>query len=68
MGASCNADDRFTPPGRFEARQVQLEALRQGIDVIRPVFSRFESELTDVQKARLGSVVNISTDVTSAVH
>ena len=68
LGASCNADDRFTPPGRLEARQVQLEALQQGIDAIRPVFSRFESELTDVQKARLGSVVNVSTEVTSAVH
>ena len=68
LGTSCNADDRFTPPGRLEARQVQLEALQQGIDGIRPVFSRFESELTDVQKARLGSVVDVSTEVTSAVH
>jgi hypothetical protein len=68
LGASCNADDRFTPPGRLEARQVQLEALQQGIDAIRPVFSRFESELTDVQKARLGSLVNVSTEVMSAVH
>jgi hypothetical protein len=68
LGASCNADDRFTPPGRLEARQIQLEALQQGIDGIRPVFSRFESELTDVQKARLGSLVNVSTAVTSAVH
>jgi len=68
LGASCNADDRFTPPGRLEARQVQLEALQQGVDAIRPVFSRFESELTDVQRARLGSVVNVSTEVTSAAH
>ena len=68
LGTACVADDRFTPPGRLEARQVELEALQQGIDAIRPAFSRFESELTDVQKARLGSLVNVSTAVTSAVH
>ena len=51
LGTSCNADDRFTPPGRIEARQDQLEALQKGIDAIRPVFSQFESQLTDVQKA-----------------
>ena len=26
LGTSCNADDRFTPPGRLEARQDQLPA------------------------------------------
>ena len=53
---------------RIEARQFQLEALQQGIDAIRPVFSQFESELTDVQKAKLGRVVNVSTEITSVVH
>ena len=68
LGTSCNADERFTPPGRLEARQDQLQALQQGIDAIRPVFSQFESELTDVQKAKLGRVVNVSTEITSIVH
>jgi hypothetical protein len=68
LGTSCSAGDRFTPPGRLEARQFQLEALQQGIDAIRPVFSQFESELTDVQKAKLGRVVNVSTEITSVVH
>ena len=68
LGTFCNADDRFTPLGRIEARQDQLEALQKGIDAIRPVFSRFESELTDVQKAKLGRVVNVSTEITSVVH
>ena len=68
LGTFCNADDRFTPRGRIEARQDQLEALKKGSDAIRPVFSRFESELTDVQKAKLGRVVNVSTEITSVVH
>ena len=55
-------------PVGSEARQDQLEALQQGIDAVRPVFSQFESELTDVQKAKLGRVVNVSTEITSVVH
>lgn len=68
LGKACIAEDRFTPPGRLEARQDALEALQKGIDAIRPVFSQFESELTDVQKARLGRVVNVPTEITSVIH
>jgi hypothetical protein len=68
LGTACVADDRFTPPGRLEARQDALEALKKGIDAIRPVFSQFESKLTDVQKAKLGRVVNVSTEITAVAH
>ena len=30
LGTACVADDRFTPPGRLEARQDALEALQKG--------------------------------------
>jgi hypothetical protein len=68
LGKACIAEDRFTPPGRLEARQDALEALQKGIDAIRPVFSQFESELTDVQKAKLGRVVNVSTEITAVAR
>jgi len=68
LGTACNADDRFTPPGRLEARQDALEALQKGIDAIRPAFSQFVNELTDVQKAKLGRVVNVSTEITAVAH
>jgi hypothetical protein len=65
---ACIADDRFTPPGRLEARQDALKALQKGVDAIRPVFSEFESELTDVQKAKLGRLINVSTQITAVAH
>ena len=63
VGTACHADDRFTPPGRLEARQEQLQALEQSIDAISPVFSRFEDELTDPQRAQLRGVLNLSDSV-----
>ena len=59
----CHADNRFTPPGRLDARQEQLQALEQSIDAISPVFSRFEDELSDPQKAQLRGVLNLSDPV-----
>jgi hypothetical protein len=63
VGTACHADDRFTPPARLEARQEQLKALQQSIDAISPVFSRFEDELSDPQKAQLRGVLNLSDPV-----
>jgi LTXXQ motif family protein len=63
VGTACHADDRFTPPARLEARQEQLKALQQSIDAISPVFSRFEVELTDPQRAQLRGVLNLSDSV-----
>jgi LTXXQ motif family protein len=60
LGRVCHADDRFTPPGRLDARQQQLKALAQSVDAISPVFSRFEDELTDPQKAQLRGTLNLS--------
>ena len=68
LRTACIAEDRLTPPGRLEARQDALEALKKGIDAIRPAFSQFESELTDVQRAKLGRAVNVSTDMTAVAH
>jgi len=60
LKATCHADDRFTPPGRLDAREEQLKALQQSIDAISPMYSRFEDELTDSQKAQLAGVLNLS--------
>lgn len=56
----CHADNSLTPPGRLQARQQQLKAFAQGADAISPVFSRFEDDLTDPQKAQLQGVLNLS--------
>jgi hypothetical protein len=68
LGKACIAEDRFTPPGRLEARQDALEALQKAIDAIRPVFSQFESALTDVQRAKLSRVVKVSTEITAVAR
>jgi hypothetical protein len=48
--------------------QDALEALQKGIDAIRPVFSQFESELTDVQRVKLDRGVNVSTEIAAVAH
>jgi hypothetical protein len=63
LGTVCHADDRFTPPGRLEARQQQLKALAQSVDAILPVFARFEDELADPQKAQLRGLLNLSNTI-----
>ena len=59
LKATCLADDRFTPSGRLDAREEQLKALQQSVDAISPMYSRFEDELTDSQKAQLAGVLNL---------
>ena len=59
LGTVCHADDRFTPPGRLEAREQQLKALAHSVDGISPAFSRFEDDLTDPQKAHLRGILNL---------
>ena len=63
LKAKCYADDRFTPPGRLEAREEQLKALQQSVEAISPPFSRFENELTDTQKAQLRGALNLSNTI-----
>ena len=60
LGTMCHADDRFTPPGRLDARQEQLKALQESVNAISNAFSRFEDELTDSQKAQLRGVLNLA--------
>ena len=55
----CN-DDRFTPPGRLDARAEQLKALKESVEAISPALSRFDTELTDKQKAQLRGILNLS--------
>jgi len=62
--SSCPAQNPLTPLGRLEAEQRQLEALRQGIDIIQPVITTFEKSLTDAQKTSLDTVVNEPTGPT----
>jgi hypothetical protein len=56
----CTADDRFTPPGRLDARAEQLKALKESVEAISPALSRFDNELTDNQKAQLRGILNLS--------
>jgi hypothetical protein len=55
---ACPAEDSFTALGRLDAKQRQLEAVRKGIDAVRPVLSTFENSLSDSQRVRLITVVN----------
>jgi len=59
LGSVCHADNRLTPPGRLQAREEQLKALAQSVDAISPVFSRFEDDLSDTQKAQLRGIINL---------
>ena len=63
LTTQCEADDRFTPSGRLEAREEELKALQQSVEAISPMFSRFENELTDTQKAQLQGVLNLSNTI-----
>ncbi len=53
LAGACAAKDRFTALGRLDAKQQQLQALRQGINAIKPVLSKFEESLNDSQRTRL---------------
>jgi hypothetical protein len=63
LTAQCDADDRFTPSGRLEAREGELKAVQQSIEAISPMFSRFENQLTDTQKAQLQGLLNLSNTI-----
>ena len=57
LGCACAAKDRLTALGRLDAKQQQLQALRQGIDEIKPVLSKFEDSLSDSQRTRLAIAI-----------
>lgn len=54
---ACPAESRLTPLARLDAKQRQLQALRQGIDAIKPTFAAFEHSLNEAQKAQLAAAV-----------
>ena len=62
LTTKCDADDRFTPSGRLEAREEELKALQQSVEAISPEF-QVEGELTDAQKAQLRGVLNLSNTI-----
>ena len=57
LGGACAAKDRLTTLGRLDAKQQQLQALRQGIETIKPVLSKFEDSLSDSQRTRLAIAI-----------
>ena len=48
---------QFTALGRLDAKQRQLQALRQGIDAIQPVLSKFEKSLNDSRRTQLAMAI-----------
>jgi LTXXQ motif family protein len=54
---ACPAEGRLTPLGRLDAKQRQLQALRHGIDAIKPMLAAFENSLNEPQKAKLAAAV-----------
>jgi hypothetical protein len=57
LAGACAAKDRLTALGRLDAKQQQLQALRQGIDEIKPVLTKFEDSLNDSQRMRLANAI-----------
>ncbi len=53
LAGACPVQDHFTALVRLDAKQRQLQALRHGIDAIRPALSKFEDSLNDSQRTRL---------------
>jgi hypothetical protein len=50
---ACPAEGRLTPLGRLDAKQRQLQSVRQGIDAIRPALAA----LNEAQRAQLTAAV-----------
>jgi hypothetical protein len=46
----CRAEHRLTPVRRLDSEREKLEALRQGIDAVRPILTAFENQLNEAQK------------------
>jgi hypothetical protein len=57
LADACAATDRLTAIGRLGAKQQQLQALRKGLDAIKPVLSTFEESLNDSQRTKLAIAI-----------
>jgi hypothetical protein len=53
--AACPTSVAFTPTGRLAAMQQRIEAMVQGVDVVRGPLEKFYDSLTDEQKAQLNA-------------
>jgi hypothetical protein len=58
LTTSCPTEMSFTPLGQIDAKRRRIDALRQAVNIIRPVLERFASSLNDDQKMRLNETVN----------
>lgn len=54
---ACPVENATTPLSRLDARQNELQALREDINAIRPSAAAFESDLTEVQRKRLADAM-----------
>jgi hypothetical protein len=54
--AACPTDSPATPPGRLDAVIKRLEAMRQGIEIVRPALADFYNSLDDEQKAHFNAL------------
>ena len=57
LAGACAAKDRLTALGCLDAKQQQIQALRQSIDAIKPVLSKFGDSLNDSQRTRLAIAI-----------
>jgi hypothetical protein len=54
---ACPVEAPITPVSRLDARQDELQALRQDIEAIRGAAAVFESALNEVQRKRLAEAM-----------
>jgi hypothetical protein len=55
--ASCPARAPLTPPGRLAAVRSRLQAMLNGVDLVRPALQDFYASLSDAQKTRFDATV-----------
>jgi hypothetical protein len=54
--ASCPKLAPLTPPGRLDAVKARLQAMANGVDMIKPPLQEFYASLSDEQKARFDTL------------
>ena len=56
MRSACPDDLPSTPVGRMAAMRQRLEAMRAGVQIVRPALEKFYESLNDEQKARFNAL------------
>jgi len=54
--ATCPAQAPLTPPGRLDAVRARLQAMLNGVGIVRPALQDFYASLSDEQKARFDAL------------